>query len=135
MTKFILKSIHVILALIGFVIWGVANAFYSVCIGLSLIADRVIPGASKGNCWSYTFARWWKYGGYLAIRKADGNGFIKFLPLPHVIWLKRIDWKFADVEQLIPKVRKHSKWFPWYSIYFDGKVINKEFRHDATIPQ
>jgi hypothetical protein len=126
------RIVHFALTIIGLIIWGLANVLYSICVGLAVVADSLVPNSTVGNCWSFALSRWWKSGGYIAIRRSDNNGFLKFLPLPHIIWIKRMDWNFAEIEHLVPAVRRSSKWFPWYAVYFDGRISNKEAPHDVA---
>lgn len=125
------RLVHFLLAVVGLVLWGFANFLYSACIGLSVIGDCLIPGSVYGNCWSFSLSRWWKYGGYIAIRKSDGNGFLGFLPLPHILWIKSISWAHAEIEHLVPNERKKSSWFPWYAVYFEGHISRNEKSHRA----
>lgn len=125
------RIFHFSLAIVGLIVWGIANFFYSFCIYLAIFGDRLIPGTTFSNCWAFSLSRWWKYGGYIAIRKSDGNKFLGFLPLPHIIWIKSISWDHAEIEHLIPNERKKTSWFPWYAIYFDGYISNNEKSHKA----
>lgn len=120
------RIIHFFLFMLGFVSWGIGNVLYSVCAGISILADRVDPNSEWGNCWGYVLPRWWLDDGYLIIRRAYGNMFLGFLPLPHVLWAKNLNLGVADVEHFSPLERKKTKWFPWYAVYFRGRVINRD---------
>lgn len=133
MPPLLLRSAHFTLAIMGLLIWGIGNILYSLCIGLAMVGDWIYPDSTLGNCWAFALARWWKHGGYIVIRKSDKNGFLGFLPLPHILWLRRMNWNNAEVEHLVPVVRKRSKWFPWYAVYFDGRISNTENPHDAEV--
>ena len=120
------RIIHFILSMLGFVSWGTANVLYSFCVGLSVIAVHVCPNSEWGNCWSYVLPKWWNDGGYLVIRRAQGNMFLGFLPLPHVIWARKLTLDRNDVEHFSPVQRKHTKWLPWYAVYFRGRITHGE---------
>jgi hypothetical protein len=118
------KIIHFILAMAGFILWGTANIIYSTCAGLAVIGSNLNPKSEWGNCWSHVLPLWWKHGGYLIVRRAYGNMFLGCLPLPHVLWAKKLNLDRNDVEHFSPVERKRTKWFPWYAVYFRGRVVN-----------
>jgi len=100
-------------------------------IALTILADKVWPNAQYGNCWTYTLPRWKKYGGYLLIRPADEVRFLDTLPVPHVIWVQSFDTAGSVVSQFYPEKRNVSRWMPWFTIYYKGKVLNNERNHPA----
>lgn len=108
----------------------VAYALLAICTLLVLIADRALPHARVGNCWSYTGARWARFGGFIGIRAAPGARFFGFLPVPHAIWIR--DLRDADILQTTPLQRKRSRFFPWYVFYFKFKVTSKESKPART---
>lgn len=134
MGKRVARSAHFFIVIIGFLIWSVANVLYSICAGLAKIADIVFPNTEYGNCWSFALSRWWTYGGYLMLRQSDENKFLKYFPLPHIFWVKKINLDRSDLEHFVPKSRKRSQFFPWYAIYFDGEIKRNEAPHDAEVP-
>jgi hypothetical protein len=77
-----------------------------------------------GNCWTYALKNWFKYGGYIAVRKAPDVKILNFIPIYHVIWV--LDLKDAELRQFVPIKRKHNKWAPFFAIIFKGKVITTE---------
>lgn len=113
---------HFSLSMMGFVLWGIGNVFYSACVGLAVLAEYACPNSEWGNCWSYVLPKWWKDGGYLLIRRAYGNMVLGFLPLPHVILARKLNSEKAEVEQFYPVDRKKTKWLPWHAVYFRGCV-------------
>lgn len=122
----ILQCFHFLLTLCALVLWGSANFLYSICFFMSILGDFLVPNSVYGNCWSFALSRWWKNGGYLLIRESEGNKFMRSLPLPHVIWVKKVKSSGVEIEHFVPEIRKRSNWFPWYAVYFKGKIITRD---------
>ena len=96
-----------------------------------ILADKALPNATSGNCWTYALPKWYRHGGYLLVRNADIVRFLWIFPVPHVAWVKHLGSDVV-VEQFDPVKRKLSKFFPWFTIYYEGKVKLRESNHDAT---
>jgi hypothetical protein len=124
---------HFLISSVGMSIWGVAMALMCVCVALSYAARRVMPDSEFRNCWLDTLWKWHRYGGYLAVRPADGVRFLKWLPVPHVIWLMELPKRGAKIEQYIPIQREREKWLPWFTGYFKGRTIHFDSNHAADM--
>ena len=125
--------IHFLLASLGLFLWGVAMGFMVLVVALANLAHRVCINPERQNCWFHALWRWNTYGGYLAVRKADGVQFIKWLPVPHVIWLMELPKRGVKLEQYVPIKRERAKWLPWFTGYFKGRVIHFDSNHSADI--
>jgi hypothetical protein len=127
------QAAHFFLSSVGLAVWGVAMCFMVLAVALSHLCHKVCRNPDRQNCWSHTLWRWNTYGGYLAVRKADGVQFIKWLPVPHVLWLMEIPKKGVRLEQYVPIKRERAKWLPWFTGYFKGRVIHFDSNHAADM--
>jgi hypothetical protein len=123
---------HFLLASIELFLWGVAMGLMVMVVALAHLSHRVHPKSEWQTCWNHALWRWNTYGGYLAICKSEGVSFLKWFPVPHVIWLMGIP-KRSKLEQYIPINRKKAKWLPWFTGYFKGRVIHFDSNHNADI--
>ncbi len=104
-----------------------------IVVAMAHLSHRVHPKSEWQTCWYHALWRWNTYGGYLAVRKADGVRLIKWLPVPHVIWLMEITKRGVKLEQYVPIKRERAKWLPWFTGYFKGRVIHFDSNHNADI--
>jgi hypothetical protein len=125
------KLAHAILVIGAAIPWaaGMFALFLStLCV---LAADKVWPNANKGNCWSFAGPLWWKNGGYLSVRPADGQKILGLFTIPHAIWMP--EWpEGTPIKQTHPVRRHKSKWFPFYTVYFEYEVKDTEKPHNGT---
>jgi hypothetical protein len=124
------KTAHFALVTAGFGAWAVAMACMTVATAFAVWADKVMPNSTKGNCWSFALPRWWRQGGYLLVRAADGQALLKKLPVPHVAWIKHLG-EDSRLEFFMPVARKSKTWLPWHVVYYEGRVRTSEKPHDA----
>lgn len=124
---------HVGLATVGFTVWAAGILFMYLSTMLSVLGDRVLPGATSGNCWSFALPKWHKHGGYLLIRDADGQRFLNLFKVPHVIWVKTLPPKGStiDLEQFVPVKRKVARWLPLHTVYYEGRTRTTEVPHNS----
>lgn len=90
-----------------------------VAIALALLAHRVWPDANRGTCWSYALPRWWREGGYLAVRPALGVRMFGAGMVPHAIHVR--DLGACQVSQTVPVRRYHGTLAvlrTWYFAYY-----------------
>lgn len=123
---------HFITILFAAIIWAIGCVCYALSLLLTIIANILIPNSKYDNCWSYAGPRWFKYGGYLFIRPADGQRFLKWLPVLHVGWVKNIDPNCIEIEQYAPIERKSGKFFPWHVFYYAGEIKKTETPHPSS---
>ena len=125
------RFIHAVLCLLAFVPWAAAMVLLTLCGVLVVWADKVWPEADWGNCWTKAGPLWWKNGGYLCVRPADGQKLFGLFSVPHAIWMPT--WpEGTDVRQTHPLHRRFSALLPWYTIYFKLKVLHTEKPHNGT---
>ncbi len=125
------RLIHAVLVIGAGPVWLVAYVCLALCALLVVAADRVLPHARIGNCWSYVAPRWLKHGGYIGIRIAPGVRFLWNFLIPHAIWIRELP-ETADIRQTSPINRCKGRWFPWYVFYFPFKVTEREGRAAST---
>lgn len=99
---------------------------------LVVIADKVWPNATWGNCWSYAGANWYKYGGYLLVRAADTVRLLGIGWIPHAIWVKDIG--NGVLEHTAPIRRGRAKYLSWMIFYFPYEIITEDSDHNAILP-
>lgn len=126
------RWLHAILAGIGFVPWVISVTSMTISAMFAIACERVWSEANRGNCWTYALPRWWRRGGYLMIRPADGQKFLKIFPVPHVILLLKMPRHGLTLEQFLPVERKFGQWFPVHTIYYEGEIRTSERPHNAT---
>lgn len=119
------RALHALLVILAGPWWLLACLAFGVSVLLVLAADKLIPDADRGNCWSYVMPRFLKHGGYVCVRAARGARILG-LPIPHAIWLKQMPHG-ADLEQTIPTERKRSP-PAWEVFYFKYRVVKHETR-------
>jgi hypothetical protein len=121
------RALHALLVILAGPWWLIACLTFGVSVLLVLAADKLIPDADRGNCWSYVMPRFLKHGGYVCIRAARGGVRMLGLPVPHAIWLKHMPHG-ADIEQTVPVERKKSRGLALFSFFFKFKVVKHETR-------
>lgn len=119
------RIIHAPLVILAAVPWAFGCLLFAVALGLTILADRVWPNATHGNCWSFVGPRWWRYGGYLLIRPADDVRVLGVGIIPHAIWVHGLA-EDNELKQTVPLERSLSTSVPWRTLYFRFKVIRKE---------
>jgi hypothetical protein len=124
-------ALHVVLIALGVPFWALAMLGMTGVAVFALLADKVIPHATKGNCWSHTLPLFLRRGGYLLIRPADGQRFLGFFPVPHALWVHTLPRYGIGLEQFAPIRRRMARWIPWYAVYFDGTHRRVERPHNA----
>ena len=108
-----------------------ATAFCFVVLA-AVAADRIWPNAGMGNCWTHVLPRWWRRGGYIAIRRADRVSLCKWLPVPHALHIARLPRSGVKLSQFVPIKRKQPHIFPAIVGYYVGEVRTVEAPHNAT---
>lgn len=108
-----------------------ATAFCFVVLA-TVAADRIWPNAGMGNCWTHVLPRWWRRGGYIAIRRADRVSLCKLLPVPHALHLESLPRKGVSLTQFVPIRRKQPRICPAIVGYYVGEVRTVEAPHNAT---
>lgn len=118
------RALHAALVLAAGPVWLLAYLLLVVCACLVIAADRVLPHARVGNCWSYAAPRWLRHGGYLAIRASRGARLSGGM-VPHAIWLRDLP-DGAHVRQTVPLRPRSGRWLPWHIFYFSFRVTSRE---------
>jgi len=126
------KIVHALLVIIAAVPWAIAVTCGAVCLALVVIADKVWPNATWGNCWSYAGANWYKHGGYLLVRAADTVRLMGIGWIPHALWVKELNDE-VKLEHTAPLRRGHARYFPWMIFYFPYEIKPIEEPHDAVM--
>jgi hypothetical protein len=126
------KILHAILVSLAVIPWLVAVNCGVLCLILVVLADKVWPSATWGNCWAYVGPKWFKHGGYLLIRYADDIRLLGKLRIPHAIWLKTLGDNYR-LEQTVPINRSKAKKVPWRVFYFPFTIREKERDHGSDI--
>lgn len=122
--------LHFLVIMVSAPIWTFTMCFFVIACGLSLIAMKIDPNITRGNCWLYALPLFIKYGGYLAVRAADGNKFLNLFMIPHVLYMPTLN-RGSVISQYVPINRKSSFWVPWHALYYRGKIRHVEANHNA----
>ncbi len=124
---------HFTVSSFGMAVWGVAMALMCVCIPIAHAARKLMPDSGWQNCWLAVLWKWHKYGGYLAVRPADGTRLLKYLPVPSAIWIQELPRRGVKLEYYAPMDRRYSDCCPWYVGYFKGRIRFADSEHKADI--
>jgi hypothetical protein len=111
---------HAVLVLIAVLPWLISCLSFALALWLVGIADKTLPNANIGNCWSFVGPLWRRKGGYMAIRPARGFRFI-----PHALWVPKIPPELP-VQQTVPIERATKLKDIWKTVYFKYKVVYTE---------
>jgi hypothetical protein len=130
--KLLRPILHSALLVLGFLAFSVASSAGVAMVLVARACKSVYPTAETGNCWSHALPNWWKHGGYLALRAADGQKFLGVFPVMHVIWVKVLPRR-TNLEQYVPIKRQTSDILPWYTIVYKGVVRKVEAPHNARL--
>jgi hypothetical protein len=126
------RAAHAALCVAAFVPWLLGALGFGCALLLALLADRVWPNATWGNCWTQTGPRWWRHGGYLLIRWADGQQIGGVGGVPHAIWVHTLPDDGIGLLQTKPLRRRSTRILPWYTLYFELDVIDRERPHNSS---
>jgi hypothetical protein len=118
------RILHAAVVILAFVPWVIGCLGFGAAIALALLADRILPNARHGNCWSFALPRWWRNGGYLLVRWANG------MPVPHAAWVRRLS-DGNELEQTAPLHRVTSWALLWKTLYFPFRVTTVEKPQNA----
>ncbi len=99
--------------------------------GLVLIADKIWPNATWGNCWTFVGPKLFKHGGAVLIEKAQGPMLLKVIPVPHAIMVHHLG-EDTVFEMTMPLKRTKAQWIPWRAGYFPFRVVRQKKRQDST---
>lgn len=123
--------IHALIGVLAFALFALGVSVLMLALGLTLVADRVWPNATWGNCWMFVGPRLVKHGGAFLVQAADGPRFLKIFPVPHALMVHHLG---ADsrVEQTVPLKRTKAQWFPWRAVYFPHRVLRRFMPHDSS---
>ena len=123
-------ALHFIVIMASAIVGAIALWFCAIVCALALLAKRIDPTHKRGNCWTYALPEFIERGGYLAVRAADGNRFLKVFMVPHVLYMPVLHGR-SIVSQYVPVDRKSSFWVPWHTLIYRGRVRNVEANHNA----
>lgn len=115
--------------------FAVAATAFCLVVAAAIAADRLWPGAHMGNCWTHVLPRWWRRGGYIAIRRADRVSLCKWLPVPHALHIERLPRRGVTLTQFVPVRRRQPRICPAVTGYYVGEVRTVESPHDAAAAQ
>jgi hypothetical protein len=123
-----MKALHRLLVVISLVPLALAFAFLAIFAGFALLADKAMPHARWGNCWTYAVPRWLKYGGYLSLRRSDGVALFGRVGIPHAVWQSSLR---GGLRMTAPVKRKSGLFFPVHVMLFDFTVWHGDGLHEA----
>jgi hypothetical protein len=123
--KHLRRFAHTCLLVVGFPLWLVGVLCFTAASYASIAGEWLMPGRMFGNCWTFALPRYVQRGGYLIIRPADGVRFLGAFHIPHVIWARELP-QGMSVEQFVPLKRSHSKWLPWRTVWYEGRLRTRE---------
>lgn len=128
------STFHSLIIWVAAFVWGIGNCFYVLMASLILLAKRVDPNSRYGNCWTYAVPLWLRFGGHLAIRAADDNKFLWVFPVFHAKYIAQLPRKGLRMRQYIPapELRRKTRVWPWYTVYYKGQVHRVDAPHDAA---
>ena len=123
---------HWLAAYAALTAFAVSATAFCFVVAFSVLAHAIMPSSRHGNCWTYALPRWWRSGGYIAIRRADRVALCKWLPVPHALHIERLPRRGGKLSQFVPTKRKQPRVCPAVVGYYAGEVRNVESPHDAA---
>lgn len=124
-------AIHAFIGVVAFALFDLGVSVLMLALGLTLVADKVWPNATLGNCWLFVGPRLVRYGGAFLVQAADGPRFLKMFPVPHALMVHHLGTD-SRVEQTVPLKRTKAQWFPWPVVYFPFRVVRRFKSHDSS---
>lgn len=118
------RALHTLITYVAAVPLLVAWGAISVTSWLAALADRVWPGANRGNCWMFALARQRARGGYLAARPARDVQVTGVGVPPHVAWVESLGG--MRMQQTRPTERYEGRWLLLRWIYFPFTVASDD---------
>lgn len=122
------QAMHFALCVLAAVPLLIANFGLTLALWLYVLADRVLPAATRGNCWSYVAPLVWKHGGHIVMRPARGVRLLWVGVVQHAAWAPRLS---GHIEQTQPVERYTGPALLWRWVYFDFGVRGP----DSTTPE
>lgn len=116
------KALHALIVFLIAVPLFVAWAAVTLVVGLSVLADKILPNADHGNCWTFSLAKWWREGGYLVVRPVPGVKMFGFGLVPHVFWVK--DVQSCELQMTQP-VSRYTGLFLIFRCWYFKYVIRR----------
>lgn len=123
---------HWLICSVALAFGAVAATAFCFVVVAAVAANRVWPNAPVGNCWTHVLPRWWRRGGYIAIRRADRVSLCKWLPVPHALHIETLPHRGVKLTQFVPVRRKQPRIFQAVVGYYVGEVRTVESPHNAT---
>ena len=127
-----LIAAHWLICSAALAFFAVSATAFCIVVLAAVAADRIWPNAGMGNCWTHVLPRWWRRGGYIAIRRADRVSLCKWLPVPHALHIESLPRKGVSLTQFVPVKRKQPRICPAIVGYYVGEVRTVEAPHNAT---
>jgi hypothetical protein len=124
-------ALHLLITLFAALAWGIGNVLYVITLLLAKAAKWVDQDSAYSNCWLHALVKWRKHGGYILMRAADGQRFLRIFPVPHAIWVSSLPRRGVELEQYIPIDRHSNECCPWYTVYYRGEIRTVESPHPA----
>lgn len=121
------RAMHFALVLLGMIPLTIAWACMALGVLVMVWADMVHSDARRGNCWSYAAPRWWRQGGYLGMRSADGVRLCGFGLVPHVVHVEALG-DGSRISHTLPTNRYVGRWLLWRKLYFRFTVAESDER-------
>ena len=126
------RVLHALLVIAAAIPWAMAMGLLGVSLWLVLLADRLWPDATHGNCWSYAGAKWAKHGGYMQVRWSDFPHAGSHL-IPHGQWVYRLHPE-TGMHQTTPKHRAHRLRDIWRVLYVEFEVLDNDREQPTSWP-
>jgi hypothetical protein len=120
------RALHAVLVLVAALPWLAGVLAFGLATLCVLAADRLWPGATHGNCWSFAGPRWVRHGGYLLVRLADG------VPMLHAAIVHRLPADGVQLEQFMPARRRRGWRGVLSAFYFRGAISRDEKPHPSS---
>lgn len=123
---------YMIIFIIGLVLWVIGVTVLTFMALLCVLGDIVLPNRTWGNCWIYALPLFVKHGGYLLIRRSDGQKFLRIFPVLHIIWVARLS-KDNVISQYLPpeKERRYGRFVPVHTVVYHGEIVSTEKDHNV----
>lgn len=124
--KFLLHRLLLVVAMIPLLLaFGLLLAFA----GLAIAADRVLPRATWGNCWTFAVPMWFKHGGYMSLRRSDDIALFGHIGIPHAAWQSSLN---GDLRMTSPVTRVANLFLPIHTLLFEYEIWHGDSPHASA---
>jgi hypothetical protein len=125
-------SLHATICMVAILPWLIGVFGFYIALWFGILADKVWPNATWGNCWTHAGPLWHRRGGYLCIRWADSQLILGRWRIPHSFHIDTFPEDKVGLTQAVPTYPKQFRLYPYYVLYHHIEVVHNERPHNSA---